>query len=111
MITRIVFAGGAEIEVPLHVEQVRDTLQQDGQTGQLSEFELVQRDRDGNPVRIYINRDQVAFIVGAELAQRPLEEQPEDESREDTSAAGSEAGRQQVTDVWGNPIRPRRRRR
>jgi hypothetical protein len=111
MITRIVFAGGAEVEVPLHIDQVRDALQRDGQAGRLSELELSQDDRSGNPTRIYVNRDQVAFIMDAESPERPLEEPAHGESREDSPPAPPEARRQQVTDLWGNPIRPRRRRR
>lgn len=111
MITRIVFAGGAEVEVPLDIEQVRDALQRDGQAGRLSELELSQDDRSGNPTRIYINRDQVAFIMDAQSPERPLEEPPDGESHEDSPHAPQEARRQQVTDIWGNPIRPRRRRR
>jgi hypothetical protein len=95
MTTRIVFGGGAEIEVPLPVDQVRTALQQQAQGERLSELELAQRDRNGNPIRIYVNRDLVAFITDAEPTERPV----------------AEATRQPVTDLWGNPIRPRRRKR
>jgi hypothetical protein len=111
MITRIVFAGGAEVEVPLGVEQVRDALQQDGEAGRLSAFELTQHDRSGGPLRIYINRDHVAFIMDAELAEPPLADPSDDQSRGDSSPAGPETRAQRLTDMWGNPIRPRRRGR
>jgi hypothetical protein len=91
MTTRIVFAGGVQIEVPLDLEQVTIALRAEG----LSELVLPEQDRDGNPVRVYVNRDQVAFIMAAEP---PAEvELPDTES----------GARQQVTDVWGNPVRPR----
>jgi hypothetical protein len=111
VITRIVFAGGAQVEVPLDVEQVKDALEREGQGPRLCEFDLAQHDGGGSPVRIYINRDQVAFITDAESPQRPVAEPPDDELREESSAGEREAGKQPVTDLWGNPIRPRRRRR
>ena len=102
MTTRIVFGGGTEIEVPLPVDQVRTALQQP-QGERLSELELTQLDLNGNPIRMYVNRDQVAFIMDAESAERPVAEQPDHPQ--------TEATRQPVTDLWGNPIRPRRRKR
>ncbi len=112
MITRIVFAGGAEVEVPLDVEQVKDALQQGGGGRQLSEFDLTQHDPSGNQVRIYINRDQVAFIMDAESPEPPAEHsRNDDESREEGSPAPADSGTRPVTDLWGNPIRPRPRRR
>jgi hypothetical protein len=112
MITRIVFAGGAQVEVPLDVEQVKDALQQEGQGRGLSALDLTHHDRSGNPIRIYINLDQVAFIMDAESTERPVEPpRDNDELREESSPAGPESTKQPVTDLWGNPIRPRRRRR
>ena len=106
MMTRIVFAGGVQVDVQLDVDQVRDALQQEDGAG-LSE--LTENDRDGTPIRIYINRDLVAFIMDSESTERPAEEPPDDESAEDGSHPV--ARRQQVTDIWGNPIRRRRRPR
>jgi hypothetical protein len=109
MITRIVFAGGAQVEVPLDVEQVKDALQQGGGGRQLSEFQLT-HDRGGNPVRIYINRDQVAFIMDAESTEPPVEHpRDEGESRQEGSPASPESSTKPVTDLWGNPVRPRGR--
>jgi hypothetical protein len=111
MATRIVFGGGAQIEVPLDVEQVRDALQQEGQGGRLSQLEPTERDLRGNPIRVYVNRDQVAFIMDAESPEGTVEEPPDDQLPEARSPARPEASRQPVTDLWGNPIKPRRRQR
>jgi hypothetical protein len=111
MTTRIVFSGGTHIEVPLNVEQVRDALQEEGLGGRLREFDLTQDDSSGDPIRIYLNRDQVAFIMDAESPEPPVEEPPGDQSRDAPSPERPEATRQRVTDLWGNPIRPRRRKR
>lgn len=109
--TRIVFAGVAEVEVALHVEQVKDALRQDGHPEGLAELELTEHDRSGNPIRIYINRDQVAFITDAGSMAPPVERPPaDDELRDESPAAEPGASGRPVTDLWGNPIRPRRRR-
>jgi hypothetical protein len=110
VITRIVFAGGGEVEVPLGVEQVKDALEQDGERGRLCEFDLTRDDDGGQPIRIFVNRDQVAFITDAASPQRPVA-QPRDDELRDESPPQREAGKQPVTDLWGNPVRPRRRRR
>ena len=111
MTTRIVFAGGAWVEVPLKVEEVKDALEREGQGLGLCEFDLAQDDGGGTPGRIYINRDQVAFITDAESPQRPVAQPTDDELREESSAAERESGKQPVTDLWGNPVTRRRRRR
>jgi hypothetical protein len=118
MTTRIVFGGGAHIEVPLRVEQVKDALDQDADGRGLSELDLTEADDSGNPRRIYLNRDQVAYIIDAETSERPVQEPPSVEFPDEGSPEPADAAAEQVdkkrkpvTDLWGNPIRPRRRHR
>ncbi len=104
MTTRIVFAGGAHVEVPLDLQQVKDALDEQG----LNELVLPEKDPDGNPVRLYVNRDQIAFIIDTQSTERPADEPSEDELPD---AESPPQDRQRVTDVWGNPVGPRRRKR